>query len=60
VIAGLIIGGSIAFAVVLGLAWLGSPGFRAWLEAPKHRFQSRVRDHDRRSAYADPDGGRST
>lgn len=59
-IADLIVGGSILFAVVLGLAWLRSPGIRTWLEAPKHRFQSRIRDYDRRSAYADPDGGRST
>jgi hypothetical protein len=54
------VGGSVALAVAMLAACLLWPGVRAWMEAPKHRFQSRVRDHDRRSAYPDPDGGRLT
>ena len=59
-IAGLIVGGSVALAAAMLAACLVWPDVRAWMEAPKHRFQSRVREHDRRSAYPDRDGGRLT
>lgn len=59
-IAGLIVGGSVLFAVAILVAAIASPGFRAWLEAPKHQFQDRLRDYDRRPSYPDADGGRAT
>jgi len=59
VIAGLIVGGSVLLALALVAAALVWPGVRAWLEAPKHQLQDRLRDYDRRPSYPDPDGGRS-
>ena len=28
------------------VAWCASPGLRAWIEMPKHRFTDEVRQHD--------------
>jgi hypothetical protein len=44
--AGVIVFGSVAFAVALVVAWLLRPDLRAWMEQPKHRFQDDVRRYD--------------
>lgn len=46
-IAGLIVSGSLAFAVVFACAYLLREDLRAWIEQPKHRFQASVQRYDR-------------
>jgi hypothetical protein len=43
----IIVGAFVLLAVAFTLAWLLKPGFRARIEAPKHLFQSQVRQYDR-------------
>lgn len=43
----LIVWASVAFAVLFIVAWAASPGLRAWIEQPKHRFLEAVRGYDR-------------
>lgn len=43
----LIVGLSILFALAFLVAWIVSPGLRAWVERPKHRFQENVRRYDK-------------
>ena len=45
--ADVIVFGSMLFAAVFTLAWLLSPGVRAWLEQPKFQFQDATRRYDR-------------
>jgi hypothetical protein len=48
-------------SVLFTAAWWALPGFRAWLEQPKHRFQEQVRRYDReRSREGGAPGGRGT
>lgn len=57
-IATIIVGGSIALAVVFFAVWMFRPGWRRAIEAPKHSFAARVRQYDR--GYVDDHGnGRS-
>jgi hypothetical protein len=37
---------SVVLAAAFIGAWIVSPGFRAWIEQPKHRFQDAVRQYD--------------
>jgi hypothetical protein len=53
----LIVGGTVAFAVALALAWLLRPDLRAWLEEPKHRLQADLLRYDRQRAGATRVGG---
>jgi hypothetical protein len=46
-IAGVIVAGSLLFATAFLVAWWFSPGLRAWIEEPKHRFQANLRQYDR-------------
>ena len=46
-IAGLIVGGSLAFGVAFTFAYLLRQDLRAWIEQPKHRFQASVQRYDR-------------
>lgn len=46
-IAELIVLGSAAFGVAFMVAWLARADLRAWIEAPKYRFQANVRRYDR-------------
>jgi len=48
---------SIAFVVVSVVAWMVSPGLRAWIERPKHRFQDAVREYDRSERRKHQAGG---
>ena len=41
-ISDLIVLASVALAAAFVVAWLVSPGLRAWIERPKHRFQDAV------------------
>ena len=43
----IIVGGSLALAVLFAAAWLLRPGWRRAIEAPKHSFAARVREFDR-------------
>lgn len=45
--AGIIVIGSIVFGAALVLTWLLRPDMRAWMEAPKLRFQDDARRYDR-------------
>lgn len=45
--AGVIVFGSLLFAVAFVLVWGLRPDVRAWLEHPKHRFQDATRQYDR-------------
>ena len=38
---------SIVLSAAFVAAWCVLPGFRAWLERPKHRFQEHVQRYDR-------------
>lgn len=53
-IADIIVFGSIGLGAVFAAAWAASPGLRAWIERPKHRFLSDVMEYDR----AEPPSGR--
>ncbi|MGE0463631.1 MAG: hypothetical protein AB7Q16_19895 [Vicinamibacterales bacterium] len=48
---------SVAFTVAFVVAWLASPGLRAWIERPKHRFQDAVREYDRTERRTREAGG---
>lgn len=37
---------AVAFAVVFLVAWIVSPGLRAWIERPKYRFLANVKSYD--------------
>ena len=37
---------SVGFAVAFLAAWLVSPGLRAWIERPKHRFHEAATEYD--------------
>lgn len=52
---------SVAFAVAFLAAWLVSPGLRAWIERPKHRFHEAAAEYDQRilPAEAGSHGGNS-
>lgn len=51
---------SIVLSVAFAAAWWALPGFRAWLEQPKHRFQEHVQRYDReQSREAVGRGGRA-
>ena len=41
---------SVAFAVAFAAAWLVSPGLRAWIERPKHRFHEAATEYDRHTS----------
>jgi hypothetical protein len=43
----LIVGLSVALAVIFVGMWAISPGFRAWIERPKERFQRSLQQYDR-------------
>lgn len=43
----IIVGGSLALAIAFMLAWLLKPQLRAQIEAPKHLFQTQLRQYDR-------------
>jgi hypothetical protein len=47
VIGTVIVGGSLALAVLFAAAWLLRPAWRSAIEAPKHGFAARVRAYDR-------------
>jgi hypothetical protein len=47
VIAGLIVGISLALALVFMAAWASSRALRAWIERPKYQFLDAVRAYDR-------------
>ena len=38
---------SVVLSAAFAVAWWMLPGFRAWLEQPKHRFQEHVQRYDR-------------
>lgn len=38
---------SVVLSAAFAVAWWVLPGFRAWLEQPKHRFQEHVQRYDR-------------
>jgi hypothetical protein len=46
-IAAVIVCGAAAFALAFTAAYLVRPELRAWIEQPKHRFQSAVQQYDR-------------
>jgi hypothetical protein len=46
VITDIIVLASVAFAVAFLAAWLVSPGLRAWIERPKHRFHEAATEYD--------------
>jgi hypothetical protein len=48
--AGVIVFGSITFGLAFVILWLSRAEVRAWLEAPKHRFQASVRRYDQQAA----------
>ena len=37
---------SVALTVAFVAAWLLSPGLRAWVERPKHRFHEAAKEYD--------------
>ena len=43
----LIVGLSVALAVIFVAMWAIHPGFRAWIERPKEQFQDALRQYDR-------------
>jgi hypothetical protein len=43
----LIVGTSALLALAFCVGWIVSPALRAWLERPKHRFQSQIQGYDR-------------
>jgi hypothetical protein len=53
VITDIIVLSSLAFALAFGAAWLCSPGLRAWIERPKHRFHEAATEYDQRILPAD-------
>lgn len=42
-----IVWASAALTLAFVAAWVASPGLRAWIERPKHRFLESVRGYDR-------------
>jgi DNA-binding transcriptional MocR family regulator len=46
VITDIIVLSSLAFALAFVAAWLCSPGLRAWIERPKHRFHQAATEYD--------------
>lgn len=40
--------GSIVLSAAFAAAWALRPDFREWIERPKHVFDARVREYDRR------------
>lgn len=50
----LIVGLAILFTAAFLAAWIVSPRLRAWVERPKYRFQSNVRNYDQ----AQSEGGK--
>jgi len=43
----LIVVASVGLAAIFVVAWFARPGFREWIERPKHRFQEDLRQYDR-------------
>jgi len=50
-ITNLIVALSVVLSAAFAVAWWLSPGFRAWLEQPKHRFQAHVQRYDRQRSH---------
>lgn len=48
---------SVVFTVAFVAAWMVSPGLRAWIERPKHRFQDALREYDRAERRSRESGG---
>ena len=58
-IASVIVGAALAFAIVFSAAYLLRGDLRAWIEQPKHRFQSSLERYDR-ATVGRMQGDRST
>jgi hypothetical protein len=43
----LIVGLSVALALIFVATWAIHPGFRAWIERPKEQFQDALQQYDR-------------
>lgn len=50
----LIVSASVLLALAFVAAWAVSPGLRAWIEQPKHRFQDALADYDRQESPRNP------
>ena len=50
-IADVVVLASVALTGAFVTAWLVSPGLRAWIERPKHRFQDAVQRYDAAQQY---------
>ena len=48
----LVVFGSIGLSVAFFAVWLVRPGFRAWVERPKHAFNARALRYDREAVHA--------
>jgi len=57
-ITGVIVFSAIGFAAAFFVAWLMRPDLRAWIERPKYKFQSNVKNYDH-AQRSGPGGSKS-
>jgi len=57
-ITGVIVFSAIGFAAAFFIAWLMRPDLRAWIERPKYKFQTSVKNYDHAQRRG-PGGGKS-